>query len=123
MATKPRPTSSRARAAKSSPPRSGGASRTRRRASRGFASAVTPDVGRSIVGTVLMALGAITLIALILPGEGKLTDLWRNTIAPWFQTGRWILPFLLLGGGWYVAAGPGKRPNSGWGMTLGGLAL
>jgi S-DNA-T family DNA segregation ATPase FtsK/SpoIIIE len=75
------------------------------------------------MGTVLMALGAITLIALILPGEGKLTDIWRNTIAPWFQTGRWFLPFLLLAAGWYVAAGPGKRPGSGWGMTLFGLAL
>ncbi len=71
----------------------------------------------------MMALGAITLIALILPGEGKLTDLWRDSIAPWFETGRWLLPFLLLGGGWYVAAGPGKRPGSGWGMTLAGLAL
>ncbi len=70
-----------------------------------------------------MALGAITLIALILPGEGKLTDLWRDSIAPWFEAGRWLLPFLLLGGGWYVAAGPGKRPGSGWGMTLSGLAL
>ncbi len=71
----------------------------------------------------MMALGAITLIALILPGEGALTDWWRNTIAPWFETGRWLLPFLLLGGGWYVAAGPGKNPGSGWGMTLFGLGL
>jgi DNA segregation ATPase FtsK/SpoIIIE, S-DNA-T family len=71
----------------------------------------------------MMAVGAITLIALILPGEGALTDWWRDSIAPWFETGRWLLPFLLLGGGWYVAAGPGKQPGSGWGMTLGGLAL
>jgi DNA segregation ATPase FtsK/SpoIIIE, S-DNA-T family len=71
----------------------------------------------------MMALGAITLIALILPGEGALTDWWRDSIAPWFETGRWLLPFLLLGGGWYVAAGPGKEPDSGWGMTLGGMAI
>ena len=89
----------------------------------GFTDRLTPDVVRSILGTALMALGAITLIALILPGEGALTDWWRDRIAPWFETGRWLLPFLLLGGGWYVAAGPGKRPGSGWGMTLGGLAL
>ena len=69
----------------------------------------------------MMAIGAITLIALILPGEGALTDWWRDSIAPWFETGRWLLPFLLLGGGWYVAAGPGTQPGSGWGMTLGGL--
>ncbi|MEX1173708.1 MAG: DNA translocase FtsK 4TM domain-containing protein [Chloroflexota bacterium] len=75
------------------------------------------------MGTLLMALGAITLIALVLPGEGRLTDWWRDSIAPWFETGRWVLPFLLLGGGWFIAAGPGKRPGSGWGMTLAGLSL
>ncbi|HUP55005.1 MAG TPA: DNA translocase FtsK 4TM domain-containing protein [Methylomirabilota bacterium] len=78
---------------------------------------------RSILGTVMMALGAITLIALVLPGEGALTDWWRDSIAPWFETGRWLLPFLLLAGGWWIAAGPGKKAGSGWGMTLGGLAI
>jgi hypothetical protein len=87
------------------------------------AAAFTPEVVRSIIGTGMMALGAITLIALILPGQGALTDWWRDSIAPWFQTGRWLLPFLLLAGGWYVAAGPGKRPGSGWGMTLIGLGI
>ena len=96
---------------------------SRRRTSNGFASRITPEIVRSVLGTLLMALGAITLIALVLPGEGALTDLWRDSIAPWFETGRWLLPFLLLGGGWYIAAGPGKQAGSGWGMTLGGLAI
>jgi S-DNA-T family DNA segregation ATPase FtsK/SpoIIIE len=34
-----------------------------------------------------------------------------------------MLPFLLLGAGWYIEWGPGKRPNSGWGATLLGLAI
>ena len=96
---------------------------SRRKSTSGFLSRVTPEVVRSILGTLLMALGAITLIALILPGQGALTDWWRDSIAPWFETGRWLLPVLLLGAGWYIAAGPGKNPGSGWGMTLGGLSV
>src|SRR5688572_1277170 len=88
-----------------------------------FLTRISPEVVRSIVGTALMAIGAITLIALLLPGEGALTDWWRDSIAPWFETGRWLFPFLLLGGGWYIAAGPGKEPGSGWGMTLLGLGI
>ena len=44
---------------------------TRRRKSASWTDAITPDVVRSIMGTVLMALGAIALIALLLPGQGK----------------------------------------------------
>jgi S-DNA-T family DNA segregation ATPase FtsK/SpoIIIE len=84
---------------------------------------INPEVARSIVGIVLLVLGAVTLIALALPGQGALTDWWRDSIAPWFETGRWLLPFLLLGAGWYVEWGPGKRPNSGWGLTLVGIAI
>jgi S-DNA-T family DNA segregation ATPase FtsK/SpoIIIE len=85
--------------------------------------AVPPEVARSLVGIVLLVLGATTLIALILPNEGSLTDWWRDSIAPWFETGRWMLPFLLLAAGWYLEWGPGRRPNSGWGVTLLGIAL
>jgi DNA segregation ATPase FtsK/SpoIIIE, S-DNA-T family len=84
---------------------------------------VPPEIARSIVGIALLVLGAITIIALALPGQGALTDWWRNSIAPWFETGRWALPFLLLGAGWYVEWGPGKQPGSGWGATLAGMAI
>jgi len=84
---------------------------------------VPPDVARSLIGIVLLVLGATTLIALLLPGEGSLTDWWRDSIAPWFEAGRWLLPFLLLAAGWYLEWGPGRRPQSGWGMTLVGIAL
>jgi S-DNA-T family DNA segregation ATPase FtsK/SpoIIIE len=93
----------------------------RRRRTSGFS--VNPEVTRSIVGIVLLVLGAVTLIALALPGRGALTDWWRDSIAPWFETGRWLLPFLLLAAGWYVEWGPGRRPRSGWGMTLIGTSI
>ncbi|MEA2549009.1 MAG: segregation ATPase FtsK/SpoIIIE, family [Chloroflexota bacterium] len=84
---------------------------------------VGPEVARSILGIVFLVLGAVTLIALALPGQGALTDWWRDSIAPWFETGRWLLPFLLLGAGAYLEVGPGKRPNSGWGATIAGVAI
>jgi DNA segregation ATPase FtsK/SpoIIIE, S-DNA-T family len=115
-----------ARAPSSRPTKARASRPTTRRTTRSrpsFMTRISPEVVRSVVGTALMAIGAITLIALLLPGEGALTDWWRDSIAPWFETGRWLLPFLLLGGGWYIAAGPGKEPGSGWGMTLLGLAI
>ena len=84
---------------------------------------VGPEVARSIVGILFLVLGAVTLIALALPGQGALTTWWRDSFAPWFETGRWLLPFLLLGTGWYVEWGPGRRPNSGWGATILGIGL
>jgi S-DNA-T family DNA segregation ATPase FtsK/SpoIIIE len=104
-------------------------SSTRRKSSSGprlpsiALPSVGPEVARSIIGICFLVLGAVTLIALALPGQGALTDWWRDSIAPWFETGRWLLPFLLLGAGWYLEWGPGKRPNSGWGATIGGVAI
>ena len=84
---------------------------------------VGPEVARSIFGIVLLVLGAITLISLTIQGQGSLTTWWQRTVGPWFGTLRWMLPILLLGAGWYIEWGPGKRPNSGWGATLLGLAI
>jgi S-DNA-T family DNA segregation ATPase FtsK/SpoIIIE len=84
---------------------------------------INPDVARSIVGIVLLVLGAVTLIAFGLPGQGKLTDWWRDSVVPFFGSVRWLLPFLLLGAGWYVEWGPGKEEESGWGLTLAGVTL
>jgi S-DNA-T family DNA segregation ATPase FtsK/SpoIIIE len=78
---------------------------------------------RSLVGLILLALGAITLIALMLPGEGSLTDWWISISGPFFGTGRWLLPFVLLLSGWYVEWGPGKQPGAPWGRTLLGIGM
>src|SRR6187399_758827 len=75
---------------------------------------VSPAVLRSLVGIFLLGLGAVTLIALLLPGQGSLTDWWRNLSVPYFGTGRWLLPFVLLVSGWYVEWGPGREPGAPW---------
>ncbi|MES2208845.1 MAG: DNA translocase FtsK [Chloroflexota bacterium] len=80
-------------------------------------------MARSIIGIMLLVLGAVTLIALVLPGQGRLTDWWIGSVGPWFGSLRWLLPFLLLGAGWYLEWGPGTRPQSGWGVTIVGLVV
>jgi S-DNA-T family DNA segregation ATPase FtsK/SpoIIIE len=84
---------------------------------------LTPDVVRSILGLILLVLGAMTLIALALPGQGALTSWWTDVFAPWFGTMRWLLPFFLLAAGWWLEWGPGRLAGSGWGMTVLGLAI
>jgi hypothetical protein len=87
-------------------------------APRGFS--ISPDVARSLVGIAILVVGVITLVALALPGEGRLTDWWRNAVAPWLGTGRWLLPPLLIVAGIYIqqAKGVGGR----WGVALFGAA-
>ena len=63
----------------------------------------------------------MTLIALALPGQGRLTDIWRDWIAPWFGTGRWLLPFVLLAAGIYVERAR-TRPG-GWELRLVGATI
>ena len=84
---------------------------------------ISPDLARSLLGLALLVLGAVTLIALILPGQGTLTNWWNGAVGPWFGSMRWMLPFLLIGAGWYLEWGGGQRPGSGWGATLLGIAL
>ena len=84
---------------------------------------ISAEVARSLVGIFLLGLGAVTLIALALPGEGSLTDWWRNLSVPFFGTGRWLLPPVLLIAGWYVEWGPGRMAGAPWGRTLLGIAL
>ncbi|HEV7604858.1 MAG TPA: DNA translocase FtsK [Candidatus Limnocylindrales bacterium] len=97
---------------------------SRARASRrAWSTRLTPEVMRSIIGLSLLVLGAMTLIALILPGQGALTSWWTGVFAPWFGSMRWLLPPFLLIAGWWLEWGPGTRPGSGWGMTLLGLAI
>jgi len=96
-----------------------GTRRSRRSSGPSLSSRITPDVVRSIVGIILLVLGAMTLIALLLPGRGTLTSWWTGVFAPWFGAMRWALPFVLLLAGWYLEW---RRPKA-WGLTLLGLAI
>lgn len=82
---------------------------------------LSPEVVRSLVGVTLLSFGAVTLIALALPGEGTLTTWWRNVFAPWFGTGRWALPFALLAAGVYVERA--RATDGAWQLTLLGAGL
>ena len=84
---------------------------------------LSPAVARSLVGIVLLVLGAVLLIAMALPGDGRLTDWVRDAIVPFFGAGRYLLPFVLLLSGWYVEWGPGKEVGAPWGRTLLGIAV
>ncbi len=83
---------------------------------------LSPAVLRSLVGIMLLMLGAVSLIALALPG-GTLTDWWRNLTVPYFGAARFLFPLVLLVAGWYIEWGPGREPGAPWGRTLLGITL
>ena len=91
----------------------------RRRSAR---SRIAPDAPRLMIGLALMILGAATGIALLLPGEGKLTDLWRDSIAPWVGFGRRILPFAMLMVGWWMV-NRAKGIRADWELTIFGASV
>ncbi len=84
---------------------------------------VSPAVARSLAGLVLLVLGAILMVAMLLPGEGRLTDYVRNLVVPFFGAARYLLPIVLLVAGWYLEWGPGRHADAPWGRTLAGIAV
>jgi DNA segregation ATPase FtsK/SpoIIIE-like protein len=99
--------------------RSSRAPAARRSASR---PPIAPDAPRLVIGLALMIVGVATGIALLLPGEGKLTDWWRDSIAPWVGFGRRVVPFVLLGVGWWMV-NRAKGVRGDWQLTIFGAAV
>jgi DNA segregation ATPase FtsK/SpoIIIE, S-DNA-T family len=92
--------------------------RTRRTARAGFS--IPPQVARSLVGIAFLVVGAVTLIALALPGRGILNRYVADVLQPLFGQGAWLFPALLLLAGVFVERAPSS--GSGWRVTaVGGL--
>ncbi len=101
-------------------------SRTSSRSRTGSATRRAPFVSsstlRSIVAVVLLAAGAITLIALFLPGGGLLNGYVDGFLRPIFGQGAWLLGVLLLVAGVLVERAP--RVDYSWvTVALGGLIV
>jgi S-DNA-T family DNA segregation ATPase FtsK/SpoIIIE len=81
---------------------------------------ISPELTRTLVGIVLLVVGAVTLIALFLPGQGILNHYVYALLRPVFGQGAWLLPILLLIAGAFVERAPSA--GTGWGVSaLGGL--
>jgi DNA segregation ATPase FtsK/SpoIIIE, S-DNA-T family len=92
---------------------------TRRRRS-GRRWTVSAEITRWVLALVMQLVGATLLIGLFIQG-GSLTDWERNTVAPWFGTARWLLPFILIVLGLYLERV--QADHWDWELTLLGSAL
>jgi len=100
--------------------RSSGRSRSRNGGKR--APIVSPSTLRSVVAVVLLAAGAITLIALFLPGGGLLNGYVDGFLRPLFGQGAWLFGILLIVAGILVERAP--NVDYSWvTVALGGLIV
>jgi len=80
---------------------------------------IAPQTARSILGVVLLVGGAVTLIALFLPGQGIFNRYVNDLLRPAFGAGAWLLPILLIVAGAFIERAPRVGPT--WRIsTLGG---
>jgi DNA segregation ATPase FtsK/SpoIIIE, S-DNA-T family len=99
------------------PRRSGGGSTQRRRAIQ-----LSPQIARSLLGLVLLVLGAVTFVALLFPQQGLLTRYVDDVLRPSFGVGAWLLAALLMVAGVFVERD--RNVGNGWAVTaIGGLLL
>jgi S-DNA-T family DNA segregation ATPase FtsK/SpoIIIE len=97
-------------------------SRNRSTSNAKRAPLVSPSTLRSIVAVSLLAAGAITLIALFLPGGGLLNGYVDGFLRPLFGQGAWLLGVLLLVAGVLVERAP--NVDYSWvTVALGGLVV
>jgi S-DNA-T family DNA segregation ATPase FtsK/SpoIIIE len=99
-----------------------GSSRSRSRSSTKRTPIVSPSTLRSVVAVILLASGAITLIALFLPGGGLLNGYVDGFLRPLFGQGAWLFGILLIVAGVLVERAP--NVDYSWvTVALGGLIV
>jgi S-DNA-T family DNA segregation ATPase FtsK/SpoIIIE len=99
-----------------------GSTRSRSRSAGRRTPFVSPSTLRSIVAVALLAAGAVTLIALFLPGGGLLNGYVDGFLRPLFGQGAWLLAILLLVAGVLVERAP--NVDYSWvTVALGGLVV
>ncbi|HWH24990.1 MAG TPA: hypothetical protein VNW68_08895, partial [Candidatus Limnocylindria bacterium] len=77
---------------------------------------------RSLLGLLLLVIGAVTLVALVFPTAGIFNRYVADVLQPAFGLGAWLLGVLLLLAGIYVERAPSIA--NGWLVSaLGGGAL
>ncbi len=81
-------------------------SSSRSRSKKEQAPRVDPSTLRSVAAVVLIALGAVTLIALFLPAGGILNGYVDGFLRPLFGQGAWLLGILLIVAGVLVERAP-----------------
>jgi S-DNA-T family DNA segregation ATPase FtsK/SpoIIIE len=97
-------------------------SSSRSRSKKNQAPRVSPSTLRSIAAVVLIAVGAVTLIALFLPGGGILNGYVDGFLRPLFGQGAWLLGILLIVAGVLVERAPSV--DYSWiTVALGGLIV
>ena len=108
-------------AARRSSTRSSSKARSRSKKSSG-SPIISPSTLRSVVAVALLAAGAITLIALFLPGGGILNGFVDGFLRPLFGQGAWLFGVLLLVAGVLVERAP-RVDNSWVTVALGGVIV
>jgi S-DNA-T family DNA segregation ATPase FtsK/SpoIIIE len=77
-----------------------------------------------LVGLLLIALGMVTALNWLTPGEGALGGLWLSVLRRLFGLGAYAIPFLLLGSGlWLLLRDLGERIPRPKGEQIAGAGL
>ncbi|MDQ3493608.1 MAG: DNA translocase FtsK [Chloroflexota bacterium] len=91
------------------------------RSSKASGPRIAPQTTRSLIGVLLLVLGAVTIVALVLPDAGLLNRYVDDFLRPAFGQGAWLLAVLFILAGVFVERAP--TIGNGWGVIVIGGSL